>query len=98
MSALLLGALHFRDLLLRNFMTNPTEHKTVHGRILKYAQEIGWTYVARDEAEKRRGFDLTGASPEDRSRSGSLYFDDLLFTKAKEFNPAYLEAEGALPG
>ncbi|MBI3987123.1 MAG: hypothetical protein HY343_09395 [Lentisphaerae bacterium] len=26
-------------------MTTPSEHKTVQGRILKYAQEIGWTYV-----------------------------------------------------
>jgi type I restriction enzyme R subunit len=79
-------------------MAKPTEHKTVQGRILKYAQEIGWTYVARDEAEKRRGFDLTGANPEERTRSGSLYFDGILFAKAKEFNPAYLEAEGALLG
>jgi len=29
------------------------EHKTVQARILKYAQEIGWTYVPRDEAERR---------------------------------------------
>ena len=35
----------------------PGEHKTVQDRILVYAQEIGWTYVARNEAEKRRGFD-----------------------------------------
>jgi type I restriction enzyme R subunit len=26
------------------------EHKTVQARILHYAQEIGWTYVARPEA------------------------------------------------
>ena len=79
-------------------MPRPTEHKTVQARIMKYAQEIGWTFVARDEAEKRRGFNLTGANQDECSRSGSLYFDNLLFAKAKEFNPAYLEAEGALLG
>ena len=36
-------------------MPAPTEHKTVQSRILAYAQEIGWTYVSRDEAERRRG-------------------------------------------
>ncbi len=25
------------------------EHKTVQARILKYAQEIGWTYVPREK-------------------------------------------------
>jgi type I restriction enzyme R subunit len=79
-------------------MPKPTEHKTVQGRILKYAREIGWIYVPRDEAERRRGFDPTGGTPEERARSGSLYFDDLLFAKAKEFNPQYMEAEGALLG
>ncbi|MFZ3208385.1 MAG: hypothetical protein WA140_06085 [Geobacteraceae bacterium] len=34
----------------------PTEHKTVQSRILAYAQEIGWRYVSRAEAEVRRGF------------------------------------------
>jgi type I restriction enzyme R subunit len=42
-------------------MAVPTEHKTVLARILAYAQEIGWTYVSRDEAEVRRGFDPDGA-------------------------------------
>jgi hypothetical protein len=37
-------------------MPAPSEHKTVQARILKYAQEIGWTYVPRDEAERRRRF------------------------------------------
>ena len=36
-------------------MPTPGEHKTVQARILKYAQEIGWTYVPRAEAERRRG-------------------------------------------
>jgi hypothetical protein len=35
---------------------NPTEQKTVQSRILAYAQEIGWTYVPREESERRRRF------------------------------------------
>ena len=38
-------------------MSKPTEHKTVQARILAYAQEIGWTIVTREEAERRRGFE-----------------------------------------
>lgn len=78
-------------------MPTPTEHKTVQARILKYAQEIGWTVVARDEAEKRRGFDPE-AGPKDRAKGASLFFDDLLDAKVREFNPRYSEAEGALLG
>ena len=59
-------------------MPTPTEHKTVQARILKYAQEIGWTYVSRAEAERRRGFDLAGATPEERTRKERLFFGDLL--------------------
>ena len=32
-------------------MPAPGEHKTVQARILAYAQEIGWRYVPRTEAE-----------------------------------------------
>ena len=35
-------------------MPTPGEHKTVQSRILAYAQEIGWRYVPRAEAEARR--------------------------------------------
>jgi type I restriction enzyme R subunit len=38
-------------------MPIPGEHKSVQARILAYAQEIGWTVVSREEAERRRGFD-----------------------------------------
>jgi type I restriction enzyme R subunit len=79
-------------------MPAPGEHKTVQARILAYAQEIGWTYVPRAEAEERRGFDPDGATPEDRARTASLYFGDLLHSKVREFNPKYKEAEGALVG
>ena len=50
-------------------MPTAGEHKTVQARILHYAQEIGWTYVLRDEAERRRGFDPAGATPEERART-----------------------------
>jgi type I restriction enzyme, R subunit len=46
-------------------MKRPTEHKTVQSRILAYAEEIGWTYVPRAEAERRRGFDPAGVTPEE---------------------------------
>ena len=79
-------------------MPAPTEHKTVQARILAYAQEIGWTYVPRDKAEARRGFDPDGATTEDRARTASLYFGDLLHAQVRAFNPKYKEAEGALVG
>ena len=59
-------------------MSTPGEHKTVQARILHYAQEIGWTYVPRAEAERRRGFDPSGATPEERARKASLFFGDLI--------------------
>ena len=37
-------------------MPAPSEYKTVQARILAYVQEIGWTYVPRAEAERRRRF------------------------------------------
>jgi hypothetical protein len=45
-------------------MPAPGEHKTVQAHILKYAEEIGWTYVPRAEAEARRG--LTEGVPPSR--------------------------------
>ncbi|MCP5130525.1 MAG: HsdR family type I site-specific deoxyribonuclease [Pseudomonadales bacterium] len=75
----------------------PGEHKTVQARILAYAEAIGWTIVSREEAEQRRGFD-PAVPPADRAKNRSLFFDDLLYTKVREFNPRYAEAEGALLG
>jgi type I restriction enzyme R subunit len=79
-------------------MAKPGEYKTVQARIIAYAQEIGWTYVPRDEAEARRGFDRDGATAADRARTASPYFRDLLYAKAREFNPRYQGAEGAIVG
>jgi type I restriction enzyme, R subunit len=79
-------------------MAAPGEHKTVQARILAYAQEIGWRYVPRAEAEARRGFDPDAVTPEERARKASLYFGDLLHAQVRAFNPKYKEAEGALVG
>jgi len=79
-------------------MPAPGEHKTVQARILTYAQEIGWRYVSRAEAEARRGFDPDGVTPVDRARTASLYLGDLLHAQVLAFNPKYKEAEGALVG
>ena len=70
-------------------MPTPSEHKTVQARILKYAAAIGWTFVSREEAEQRRG-----GTPAPLS----LFFDDLLDAKVREFNPRYAEAQGLLLG
>lgn len=83
-------------------MPKPSEHKTVQARILKYAEEIGWTYVPRVEAEQRRG----GIPAPSGSKYGgwktpaplSLFFHDLLDEKVREFNPRYSDAKGALIG
>jgi type I restriction enzyme R subunit len=79
-------------------MPTPGEFKTVQSRILHYAQEIGWAFVPRAEAEARRGFNPDGISPAEQAGKASLYFDALLFAKVQEFNPGYTEAEGALTG
>lgn len=80
----------------------PGEHKTVQARILAYAESAGWTLVSRKEAEQRRG----GIPAPYGSKHGgwktptplSLFFDDLLDAKVREFNPCYAEAEGSLLG
>jgi type I restriction enzyme R subunit len=78
-------------------MPTPGEHKTVQARILAYAEAIGWTVVSREEAEQRRGVERM-KDEGGRMKGGSLFFDDLLDAKVREFNPRYAEAEGALLG
>ena len=75
----------------------PGEHKTFQARILGYAEAIGWTFVPREESERRRDFNPE-VPPADRAKNRSLFFDDLLDTKLREFNSRYAEAEGALHG
>ncbi len=83
-------------------MPIPGEHKTVQARILAYAEAIGWTIVSREAAEERTAGFPTRRDGEDASRNAraplSLFFDDLLDAKVREFNPRYVEAEGALLG
>jgi type I restriction enzyme R subunit len=76
----------------------PGEYKTVHARILAYAQEIDWTYVPRGEAEKRRGFDHSKATPAEQAAEASPYFNDLLDAQLRKLNPKYAEGPGALVG
>ena len=54
--------------------------------------------MPRAEAERRRGFDPDGATPQERARKASLFFGDLLHAQVRAFNPKYKEAEGALVG
>jgi type I restriction enzyme, R subunit len=77
-------------------MPRPREHKTVQARILAYAEEIGWTFVPRAEAERRRGFDHAASTPEERARSASPYFGDVLYEQICGFNPDYRGEDGAL--
>src|SRR5439155_9631557 len=79
-------------------MPSPGEHKTVQARILAYARAIGWTYVPRGEAEKRRGFDHSKAAPAEQAAEASPYFDDLLDSQVRKLNPKYAGGPGALVG
>ena len=76
----------------------PSEYKTVQARILKYASEINWTYVPRREAEKRRGFDHSKPTEAEQAGGASPYFDALLHSQVRKFNPKYVEGPGALIG
>lgn len=79
-------------------MPKPGEYKTVQSRILKYAQEIGWTFVPRATAEAKRGFNQDVGTLSEQAAKASLYFDNLLYEKARKFNSKYNETEGALIG
>ncbi len=41
---------------------------------------------------------LRRADAKDRAKGRTLFVEDLLDAKVREFNPRYAEAEGALPG
>lgn len=74
-------------------MAKPTEHKSVQARILKYASEIGWSFVSQSEAETRRGFDTTAASPREKAKNASRFFTDVLFEKVMQFNPKFKDSK-----
>lgn len=67
-------------------MPQPTEHKTVQARILQYAQDIGWSFVSQSQAEEMRNFAAGGHDIKERCRTASLYFEDTLYQKVKEFH------------
>ena len=60
------GGNYFKELLAR--IRDIRSSEKVFWRIFAYAQEIGWRYVPRAEAEKRRAFDFDGAAAEDCAR------------------------------
>lgn len=64
-----------------------SERQGVQNPILQYARDLGWEIISRADAEGRRGFAAQGATIQDRSRNGSLFFSDILYQKAKQFNP-----------
>ncbi len=74
-------------------MSKPTEHKSVQARILKYANDIGWSVVSQSEAESRRGFDSSTASPREKAKNASRFFTYTLFEKVKEFNPKFKDSK-----
>lgn len=63
-------------------MNKPTEAQSVQARILKYASQVGWKVVPRNEADVRRG--------------DGLYFADLAISKLRGFN-SWLPAQYTLP-
>ena len=75
----------YLGLIERNFNDKDVDLSLIH---ICYAEAIGWTFVSREEAEQGRGFDPE-VPPADRARNRSLFFDDLLDTKLREFNPRY---------
>jgi len=77
-------------------MPKPTEHKSVQSRILKYARDIGWSFVSQTEAEKRRGFDFNAPSPREKARNASRFFIDTLFEKVRQFNPKFKDSKEEL--
>lgn len=64
-----------------------TEHTTVQKRILKYAAEIGWVYLPREDAEHLRNFNTSASLPQEKVKGSSLFFKEILTQKLNEFNP-----------
>lgn len=77
-------------------MAKPNEYKSVQARILKYSNEIGWSIVSQGEAESRRSFQTSAASPREKAKNASRFFTDTLFEKVKEFNPKFKDSKADL--
>jgi len=58
--------------------------------------DVGWTFVPQSKAEKCSGFN-PDASGKVRAKGVSLFFDDLLDEKVREYNPLYAEARVPCP-
>jgi type I restriction enzyme R subunit len=76
-------------------MPVPGESKTVQERILFYAQELGWQFVPRVEAESRRQFD-PDVLDRQRARTASLVFREILHNTISNLNPDYDGGRGTL--
>ena len=75
-----------------DLMPTPGEHKTVQARTWQYAQEIGWRYVPRAEAQARRGFDpRRGNTRRPRTPRVALLWVTCCTSKCVAFNPKYKE-------
>jgi type I restriction enzyme, R subunit len=77
-------------------MATPNEYKSVQSRILKYADDIGWSIVSRNEAETRRVFDNSQLSHRERALNASRFFTDTLFDKVKQLNPKFKDTKEEL--
>jgi len=76
-------------------MPTPGEHKTVQARIIAYAEaihlcqgyggQVGLTILSREEAEQRRGLRASMKDEVGRMKGSSLFFDDLLDARVREF-------------
>jgi type I restriction enzyme R subunit len=77
-------------------MSTPNEHKSVQVRILKYAEEIGWTFVPQSEADRRRGFDYAAVSTRERAANASRFFVGTVFDKVRQFNPCFRDSKEEL--
>lgn len=66
----------------------PTEQKSVQERIIKYATEVGWSYVSRPESDARRGGE--------EDYKNKIYYREVLDAKLREFNP-WLSKNYSLP-
>lgn len=70
-------------------MSTPNENKSVQSRILKYADDIGWSVVSRSDAETRRGFDASKSTPRERAINASRFLTETLHEKVRQFNPKF---------
>jgi len=57
-------------------MPLPSEHKTVQAGILDYVQEIEWSLVPLEQAERRRGCDQN-LQPAKRAIKRPFFFDNI---------------------